>query len=71
MQYLYLPQCLSCKHFYGNGCCKAYPDGVPEKIKNSSIDHRKPYQGDNGITFKLGKNKSLPEIFQEFDNKQQ
>ena len=50
-----MPLCAGCKHFHfddmsGNKC-DAFPDGVPEDIFLSRVDHREPYPGDRGIQF--------------------
>lgn len=46
------PMCIGCKHFRNEGfTCDAFPDGIPEDILQSRIDHRKPYLNDNGIQF--------------------
>jgi len=46
-------QCFGCVNFwYGVPAkCKAFPNGIPDKIIFGEHDHRKPYPGDNGITF--------------------
>jgi hypothetical protein len=31
--------------------CAAYPDGIPDPILDSDVDHRVPYAGDHGIQF--------------------
>jgi len=37
--------------------CKAFPKGIPIEILKGEVDHRNPYKGDNGITYKgAGKN---------------
>jgi len=45
------PICLDCIHYTGGLKCKAYPDGIPEAIILSKVDHKKPYEGDHGIQF--------------------
>lgn len=51
---LILPQCVFCKH-YRKGDegpeCDAFPDSIPSVILRNERDHRKPYDGDNGIQF--------------------
>ncbi len=46
-----IPMCLLCKHFTGQGKCKAFPDGIPDQILDSKIGHVKPLADDNGIQF--------------------
>ena len=44
--------CNLCKHSTMKGTtCKAFPNGIPDKILTGEFDHRKPYPGDNGIQF--------------------
>ncbi len=38
--------------------CRAFPKGIPTRIIDGA-DHRKPYEGDNGIRFELIKGKEL------------
>lgn len=57
------PICFFCKHLKRDGdgdpditeegrfTCSAYPQGIPEAIITSEVDHRQPYKGDNGIQF--------------------
>lgn len=45
--------CTICKHRNLDWTCKAYPKGIPEEIFNNEVDHRKPYKGDNGITYEV------------------
>jgi len=55
MRKIEIPLCLECKHFYKNEyeefCCKAFPEGIPDKIIEGKVNHKKPYKGDNGIQF--------------------
>lgn len=44
-------QCLNCKNYLGALTCRAFPDGIPEKIVTGQFDHTQPYEGDNGIRF--------------------
>lgn len=49
-----MPICGVCKRLDDNGfgwTCEAYPDGVPEEIRVSEIDHRKDYKDDHGLQF--------------------
>lgn len=46
------PMCYSCAHRGMGLVCTAYPDGIPDEIAASDVDHRLPYAGDNGIVFK-------------------
>ena len=48
------PQCASCARLAFPGpadtghTCTAFPTGIPEQIWDNQVDHRQPYQGDNG-----------------------
>ena len=47
-----VPMCWACANRIGDTLtCTAYPDGIPDPILDSEIDHRYPYEGDNGIVF--------------------
>ena len=48
------PICLECQHFRKGAplSCDAYPDGIPNEILYSKVDHHIPYKGDHGIQFK-------------------
>lgn len=53
-----IPICLACIYYFRNQnksgrFCNAFPEGIPEKIYHHAYDHRKPFEGDNGIRFKL------------------
>jgi hypothetical protein len=47
------PMCVYCKRLAPGGRlhCEAYPDGIPQEIVMSEVDHRKPYKGDGGKQF--------------------
>jgi hypothetical protein len=60
------PMCMSCRHYDRSDeaeeiTCSAYPDGIPELILESEVDHRYPYRGDRGITFDLDPRYPMPE----------
>lgn len=45
-------QCVHCTHKHKSGAtCRAFPDGIPMKILLNEHDHRKPFEGDNGVQF--------------------
>lgn len=56
------PICVDCKRLrpavYGKWgmFCDAFPDGIPEDIIKSRVDHRQPVDGDHGLQF-LAKSK--------------
>jgi hypothetical protein len=33
--------------------CSAFPWGIPDDIWEGKVSHEEPYEGDNGIVFKL------------------
>lgn len=56
------PMCLECARYrpaevdvdakcVKPASCDAFPDGIPDAILDSEVDHRKPYEGDGGQTF--------------------
>ncbi len=55
MTYIAMPLCAGCKHKYRDGGwrsrCAAFPDGIPDAITLSEVDHRQPFEGDRGIRF--------------------
>jgi hypothetical protein len=66
-----IPICYSCAHLHGEELapltCDAYPDGIPDAILDSVVDHRQPYEDDQGIQFEQGPEKPPPDetAFQE------
>jgi hypothetical protein len=45
-------QCLSCIHLHDDLLrCDAFPEGLPEYIRQGHFDHTKPYDGDHGIQY--------------------
>lgn len=48
------PMCMFCRHYDRQAetfACSAYPDGIPDAIVRSEVDHRKPHTDDHGIRF--------------------
>tara|TARA_B110000444_G_scaffold258104_1_gene298107 strand:+ start:1820 stop:2068 length:249 start_codon:yes stop_codon:yes gene_type:complete len=52
------PICLNCKWFDiwnfepGNAFkCKAYPNGIPDLIISSEVNHKRPYTNDKNIQY--------------------
>jgi hypothetical protein len=45
------PQCSACFHLAmaPEHTCKAFPEGIPDEIWSNEVDHRKPFEGDNGV----------------------
>lgn len=44
--------CVTCKwkHDY-KATCRAFPEGIPEKILTGEHRHLQPYEGDHGIRY--------------------
>ena len=38
---LILSKCLNCNYYFGDGKCEAFPDGIPDKILDNSVEHNK------------------------------
>jgi len=56
--------CVFCRHYDRQNeklACAAYPDGIPAKILDSTVDHRTSYRGDHGIQFESNPRHPLPE----------
>lgn len=57
MRVILPPICVDCQRLrpaaYGKWglFCDAFPDGIPDAIKSSRVDHRKPYPGDHNLQF--------------------
>jgi hypothetical protein len=52
------PMCTVCTHYQPTReqlTCTAFPDGIPQAILYSQVDHRKPVSGDHGIQFEQAK----------------
>lgn len=51
------PICIYCRRLerinQDGYTCSAYPDGIPEAIILSNVDHRKPFDGDHGLQFEV------------------
>ena len=53
--------CVFCRYFNSEAFeesslsrkCKAFEDRIPGEIWAGEVDHRKPYEGDNGIHFEF------------------
>jgi hypothetical protein len=50
------PICMVCKYFNRDEDadslnCAAFPQGIPEPIWSSEIEHREPYPGDHGYQY--------------------
>ena len=41
MSPIFNPSCGHCKNYLGNWNCQAYPEGIPEDIKNGSSKHKR------------------------------
>ena len=61
------PLCLYCEQAYtttfaGNTrTCIAFPEGIPDSIWLSRVDHRMPIAGDRGIQFQRDRNLTAKE----------
>ena len=43
--------CDECRHFFGEGKCQAFPEGIPLAVLNGEVEHCHPIAGDHGIMF--------------------
>jgi len=55
--------CKMCVHYRNDKKCEAFPEGIPHEIWILKVLHKKPYPGDNGITYK-----PLPEYDSSIEN---
>jgi hypothetical protein len=45
-------QCAVCRHrVRGFAACKAFPSQIPGEIEGNQVDHRRPFDGDQGVRF--------------------
>lgn len=47
------PLCFACQHLKLYPNCEAYPNGIPQEIRDGDVSHLEEFNGDNGITFTL------------------
>lgn len=46
------PVCNNCKWNYGDGTCRAFPQGIPDSILTGENDHKEPFLDQrNNIVF--------------------
>lgn len=60
--------CRYCKHYNGNGTCKAFPKVIPIDIMNGTFDHNKKHKDDHGIRFEIDEEKTEweDEIYEKY-----
>ena len=58
--------CQACRHYRGGTTCAAFPDGIPDNILLFGDDHRKPVEGDNGVTFEVKNTNEARGLFEEW-----
>lgn len=67
------PICVNCQRLhaavYGKWgmYCDAFPDGIPDAIIGSRVDHRKPVDGDHGLQFLATSNTAAADAAQIID----
>ena len=62
--------CLFCRHFDRSvdlPACAAFPDGIPDGIMRSRVDHRRPVAGDSGTRFEPFDAAMTRELNERFD----
>ena len=67
------PMCMACTRYHRDDGrmwfrCDAYPEGIPQGIIESQVDHRKPYVGDHDLQFQQVRGLPVPPTFQMFDH---
>jgi len=67
------PMCMACARYHRDDGmmwfrCDAFPQGIPEGIIESQIDHRMPFPGDNDLQFEQQRGMPVPYSFQIFDH---
>jgi len=51
--------CEWCRWYIPYRECEAFKDRIPDEIWSGELDHREPFQGDNGFRFEAGEPLSL------------
>jgi hypothetical protein len=50
-----IPACHTCKWWYGDLTCAAFPERIPDEIIYTAVnDHKKPVEGDHDIQYVRG-----------------
>jgi hypothetical protein len=55
--------CFNCVNYTEGLKCKAFPDGIPDEILSGDNIHDAPFEGDNGITFKIDRDNEFADYF--------